>query len=248
MGHGAYRCSYWIIDGLKNWLYLVNHKKNTESEKAGLNMNLEEAGRYINHLYEKSGVNREHYIESTELEKFGSIVDEDVSRALQVLFHLTCPQKVLEIGTSIGYSTVSMATVVKEYGGKITTIESDENVAEQAIKNFKRSGVAEVIEVKTGDAQEIVPQIEPDTFDAVFQDVGDKRLYSVLFEDCIRVLKPGGLLLAEDTLFPVMDRFKRNHKESVESINEFNWMVAGDPHLKSTILSIGDGLTVAIKE
>lgn len=133
-------------------------------------------------------------------------------------------------------------------GGKITTIEYDENVVEQAIKNFKREGVAETIEVKTGDAQEIIPQIESDRFDLIFQDVGDKRLYPLLFDDCIRVLKPGGLLVAEDTLFPVMNRFKKSHEELVESINKFNQMVADDPRLESTILSIGDGLTVAIKK
>ena len=211
-------------------------------------MNLEEASSYINRLYEKRGINREEYIESTELEKFGSIVDEDVSRTLQILFKITRPQKVLEIGTSIGYSTVSMASILKGYGGRITTIEYDEQVAMQATQNFKRLGFAENIEVKIGDAQEILPQIESNEFDAVFQDVGDKTLYPQLLDDCIRVLKSGGLLLAEDTLFPVMDRFKRHHNDLVVSINEFNEMVADNPHLESTLLSIGDGLTVAIKK
>ena len=211
-------------------------------------MNLEEASRYINKLYEKRGINREKYIEATELKKFGSIIDEDVSRTIQVLFKLTRPQKVLEIGTSIGYSTVSMASIVKEYGGKITTIEYDEQVAEQAINNFKREGIAENIEVKVGDAQEILPQLESNEFDAIFQDVGDKKLYPLLFNDCIRILKPGGLLLAEDTLFPVMDRFKQYHNELVVAINQFNEMVASESNLESTLLSIGDGLTVAIKK
>lgn len=210
-------------------------------------MNLEEASRYINKLYEKRGINREEYIESTELEKFGSIIDEDVSRSLQVLFKLIRPQKVLEIGTSIGYSTVSMASIVKEYSGKITTIERDERVAEQAIKNFERFGVSENIDVKVGDAQEILPQMESDKFDAIFQDVGDKKLYPVLFDDCVRVLKSNGLLLAEDTLFPVMGKFKHHH-ERVAPINKFNKLVASDPNLESTLLSIGDGLTVAIKK
>jgi predicted O-methyltransferase YrrM len=211
-------------------------------------VNLEETSRYINNLYKKRGVNKKEYIESTELKKFGSVIDEDVSRMIQVLFMLTRPLKVLEIGTSIGYSTVSMATIVKEYGGKITTIEYDENVAEQAIKNFERFGVAENIEVKIGDAREILPQIESNEFDAIFQDVGDKKLYPVLFDDCLRILKHDGLLLAEDTLFPVMDRFKKYRNELVVPINEFNEMVANDPRLKSTLLSIGDGLTVAIKK
>ncbi len=211
-------------------------------------MNLEEASGYINRLYEKRGINRKKYVESTQLEKFGSVIDEDVSRMLQVLIRLNRPQKVLEIGTSIGYSTVSMARVVKEYGGKITTIEYDEVTAEQAVKNFKREGVAENIEVKVGDAREILPQIESGEFDVIFQDVGDKSLYPHLFDDCIRILKPKGLLLAEDTLFPVMDRFKQDHKDLVKSINKFNEMVAGNPNLESTLLSIGDGLTVAIKK
>jgi caffeoyl-CoA O-methyltransferase len=211
-------------------------------------MNLKEASRYINKLYEKRGINREEYIESTELEKFGSIVDEDVSRMLQVLFRLTRPQKVLEIGTSIGYSTVSMASIIKEYGGKITTIEYNKQSAAQAIKNFKRFGVEENIEVKIGDAQKILPQIESEKFDVIFQDVGDKKLYPLLFKDCIRVLKSGGLLLAEDTLFPVMDKFKQYQEELVVPINKFNEMVANDLNLESTILSIGDGLTVAIKK
>jgi Predicted O-methyltransferase len=212
------------------------------------NMNLDEASSYINRLYEKRGINRKEYMESTELEKFGSVVDEDVSRALQVLFRIIRPHKVLEIGTSIGYSTVSMASVVKEYGGKITTVEYDERVAEHAVNNFRRFGVLENIDVKIGDAQEIIPQMESEKFDVIFQDVGDKKLYPLLFDDCVRVLKPGGLLLAEDTLFPVMDRFKQHHNELVVSINEFNEMVADNPHLESTLLSIGDGLTVAIKK
>lgn len=211
-------------------------------------MDLKEAGSYINSLYEDKGVNRGKYIESTKIERFGSIIDQDVSRALQVLFQLSRPQKVLEIGTSIGYSTVSMATIVKDYWGEITTVEFDENSAQQAIENFERLGVAEIIEVKIGDAQEIIPMIESDTYDAIFQDVGDKNLYPILFDDCVRVLKSGGLLLAEDTLFPIMDRFKNCHRESIESIHKFNKLVAGDPHLESTILSIGDGLTVAIKK
>ena len=211
-------------------------------------MNLEEASSYINRLYEKRGINRKEYIESSQLEKFGSVIDEDVSRTLQVLLLLNRPQKVLEIGTSIGYSTVSIASVVKEYGGKITTIEYDEVTAEQAVKNFKREGVAENIEVKVGDAKDILPQIESEEFDVIFQDVGDKSLYPQLFDDCIRILKPRGLLLAEDTLFPVMDRFKQEHKDLVKSINRFNEMVVGNPSLESTLLSIGDGLTVAIKK
>ena len=114
------------------------------------------------------------YIETTELKKFGTIIDSDVSRMMQLLIRLLRPQRVLEIGTSIGYSTVSMANVVKEYGGKITTIEYNEQSAKQAIKNFKHAGVAELIEVIIGDAKEIIPTLK-ESFDLIFQYVGDNN-------------------------------------------------------------------------
>jgi predicted O-methyltransferase YrrM len=77
-------------------------------------MNLEKASCYINHLYEKKGISQKEYVESTSLKKFGQIIDEDVSRMLQILCRLIHPMNVLEIGTSIGYSTVSMANIIKE--------------------------------------------------------------------------------------------------------------------------------------
>jgi predicted O-methyltransferase YrrM len=208
-------------------------------------MNLEKATSYINTLYEKRGFSKEEYIEATELQEFGIVVDDDVSRMLYVLARLTRAQRILEIGTSIGYSTVSLANAIKGYDGKIFTIENDKQVAQQAMKNFERVGVAQSIEVKIGDAREIVPRIR-EQFDLIFQDVGDKGLYPVLFEDCIRLLKPGGLLLAEDTLFPVMELGAKG-THIVAPIQKFNEMVADSSFLESTILPIGDGLTIAIK-
>ncbi len=210
-------------------------------------MNLEEASQYINALYENRGVNRKKYLESTDLKKFGSIIDEDVSRMLQLIIKLTHPKKILEIGTSIGYSTVSMAQVTKDYGGKITTIEYDEVVARQAIKNFEDRGFTDTIQVKIGDATEIIPQIQ-EKFNIIFQDIGDKKLYPTLLDDCIRILKPGGLLLAEDTLFPIMFKSKKHEEDFITPIHKFNTKIANNPNLESTILSIGDGLTIAYKK
>lgn len=138
-----------------------------------------------------------------------------------------------------------MAQVVREYGGKITTIELDAPTANQAIKNFERAGVAPYIDVKIGDAAAIVTEI-PEPFDIIFQDVGDKRLYPGLFTQCVRLLKRGGLLLAEDSLFPAMNLSTEWHG-FIEPIKAFNEMVSQCPDLESTILPVGDGLTVAIK-
>ncbi len=166
---------------------------------------------------------------------------------LQLLIKLTHPENILEIGTSIGYSTVSMAYEIKGYGGKITTIEYDEVVAKQALKNFEDRGLADTIQVKIGDAEEIIPQIQ-EKFDIIFQDVGDKKLYPKLLDHCLRILKPGGLLLAEDTLFPIMFKSKKHEEDFIKPIHKFNENIANNPNLESTILSIGDGLTIAYKK
>ncbi|MPM72871.1 hypothetical protein SDC9_119847 [bioreactor metagenome] len=87
-------------------------------------------------------------------------------------------------------------------------------------------------------------------FDLIFQDVGDKKLYGAMLEDYLRLLKPGGLLVAEDTLFPVFD-FDSEYgdlTQMCESLDTFNKKIADCPQFESTLLPIGDGLTVAVKK
>ena len=206
-------------------------------------MNYEAIMGYIEDLYKKQALNKKQYQQETELKDFIPVVDDDVARMLKLIIRLTKAQRILEIGTSIGYSTTSMA---KEIGkGRITTIEFDEVVAEQARANFVREGVDKVIEIIVGDAREALPKLT-DKYDLIFQDV-DKSLYPDLFEDCVRLLKPNGVLVAEDTLFPVIDLDKKWHY-LIPYIEKFNQLVVKDERLESTILPIGDGFTIAIKK
>jgi len=209
-------------------------------------MDFDKIMNYIENLYKSnSEMDRRTFIEETELKDFIPVVDNDVARMLKLIIYLTKPKKILEIGTSIGFSASSMARVVKEYGGKIVTIEYDEKVARQAEENFRKQGLDEVIEIKMGDAKTIIPSLNEE-FDMIFQDV-DKRLYPVLFEDCMKLLKHGGVLAAEDTLFPVLDLEERWHN-LIEPIKEFNKLVVNDDRLFSTMLPIGDGFVIAIKK
>lgn len=209
-------------------------------------MDYEKIDNYIKYLYKKKkALNRKEFIEQTETRDFIPVVDDDVSRLLQLLIKIKRPMRTLEIGTSIGYSAASMAEAVKEYGGKIVTVEYDEKVAYYARQNFIKEGVSDYIELKIGDAREIIPKLEGE-FDLIFQDV-DKRLYPILFKDCLKLLKKGGLLVAEDTLFPVLDLDKKWF-DLIEPIKEFNELVVGCEELESTLLPVGDGVTVAIKK
>ena len=138
-----------------------------------------------------------------------------------------------------------MALVARRYGGSIFTVEFDSDVARQAQKNFKTAGVGDTVHVINGDATQVVPSFPDESFDMIFQDV-DKRLYPTLLDECIRILKPGGILIGDDALFPVMN-LDEKWSDQVSPMAEFNQRVVSSPELDSTLLPIGDGMMLAIK-
>jgi predicted O-methyltransferase YrrM len=208
---------------------------------------LEKYKAYIEDLYNiKSSLKREKFINKTGWKDFAPVVDDDAARFLQLMLQMKKPKNILEIGTSIGFSATSMALTAREYGGTITTIEFDNTAAEQAKRNFARSGVDDTIQIKVGDARQIVPGFSDNSFDFIFQDV-DKRLYPVLLKDCIRILRSGGVFIADDALFPVMD-LDAKWNDLAKSMSEFNHLVAASPDLESTLLPIGDGMIMAVKK
>lgn len=209
-------------------------------------MDFDKINLYINHLYDQNAeLTKQEFINKTQLKDFIPVVDDDVTRFLKLIIKITKPKRILEIGTSIGYSTTSMAQIVKEYGGQITTVEYDETVALQAKQNFINANVEEYIDLKLGNAKEILPSLQ-EKYDLIFQDA-DKKLYPLLFNDCLRLLKAGGLLIAEDTLFPVINLEMKWH-DLVEPIRQFNELVVTCPELDSTLLPIGDGVIIAVKK
>ncbi len=202
---------------------------------------------YIEDLYcGKGTLRREEFVNQTSWKDFVPVIEDDSARFLKLILQMKKPKSILEIGTSIGFSAVSMALTAREYGGRITTIEFNKTAAEQAKLNFERFGVQNIIQIKLGDASKIVPNLSDSAFDFVFQDV-DNRLYPALLKDCIRILKTGGILIADDTLFPAM-KLGSKWKDQVEPIHEFNRMIAAATELESTLLPVGDGMVVAVKK
>jgi caffeoyl-CoA O-methyltransferase len=131
-------------------------------------------------------------------------------------------------------------------GPYTVTTEYDDEVAGQARVNFERAGLSSCIQLRIGDARDVIPELEDGSFDFVFLDV-DKRLYPPLLPHCVRVLRDGGLLVAEDTLFPVIELDPKWH-DLIPSIEEFNRLVANHEELESTILPVGDGVTLAVRK
>jgi predicted O-methyltransferase YrrM len=200
---------------------------------------------YIEEIYnDKDTLKLNEFIEATGLDSFGPPIEDEMARLFKILLSLVRPRKVLEIGMSIGFSTTALALAARRFGGTVTTIELDESMVEVARKAFEREGVSDIIEIIVGDAAEILKELETESFDVVFQD-STKRGYPVMLEDCIRILKKGGLFLVDDTLWPPI-KPPEEWNDSYKAIDKFNRELV-KLNVESTILPIGEGCTIAVK-
>jgi len=130
-----------------------------------------------------------------------------VGELLGILVQATGARRVLELGTATGYSTLYLARACEAAGGRVTTLERDPSLARRARTHFERAGLAGRIEVRTGDAAaSLSAMTEP--FDLVFLDV-DKEQYADLLPHCVRLLRVGGLLVADNVGFLAAREFNR---------------------------------------
>ena len=203
----------------------------------------ESINRYTNRFNQLSDLWLEDLInQNAERDDIVPFIQKDTAYFLQFIVKIMQPKRVLELGTGIGISTLVIASVLP-VGGQITTIEREERFIKEAKENFQKFKV-ENIDLIQGDAAQIVPDLEG-SYDLIFQDSG-KQTYPQTLEPLVQLLQPGGLLLADDTLFPAMDLPDRNHTTQLV-IDEFNKAVKNHCSLESCILPIGHGVTAAIK-
>jgi len=119
-------------------------------------------------------------------------------RFLQIMVASTGAKRVLELGTANGYSGIWIGRGLKDTGGKLTTIEINEKKAKEAEANFQKVAMAELVDVKVGDAAKIVPTLTG-PFDLIFMDT-EKGDYLAHFKLALPLLKPGGVFLAHNVV------------------------------------------------
>lgn len=125
-------------------------------------------------------------------------VTPEVGRFLNLLAKAIAARRVLEVGTSGGYSTLWLADAVRETGGAVITLEIDPAKIERAQKTFVEAGVQDVVTIVPGDARVTARRLEPG-FDFVFLDA-EKELYLDLLNPLVNLLRPGGVLVADNLL------------------------------------------------
>ena len=167
------------------------------------------------------------------------------ARALQVLVAAAGARRVAEVGTLAGYSALWIARALPA-DGRLITLEINPDHAAVARRSLAAAGVSDRVEVRVGDAGALLAGLGPDgSFDVVFLDA-DKERYPVYLEEAARLLRPGGLLLADNAFWSgrVLDP---DSGEVAAQLNRFNHLLAKDPRFEATILPVGDGLMLAVR-
>ena len=167
-------------------------------------------------------------------------------RLLKMLVSMIRPKNILEVGTFSGYSAICMAEGLDE-GGKEWTFEINDEMEDFTRPWIENSPVADKIDFRIGDANVEAPKLGV-TFDLAFVD-GDKRTYVETYEMVLRLLRPGGYIIADNTLWdghvtdPAYD-----HDHQTQGIRRFNDHVAADNRVEQVIVPLRDGLTLIRKK
>lgn len=167
-------------------------------------------------------------------------------RLLKMLVRMVRPERILEVGTFSGYSAICMAEGLGD-GGMVYTYEIDDELEDFTRPWIEGSPVADKIRFIVGDAVKEAPRLGVE-FDMVFLD-GDKRTYIEAYEMALKVLRPGGFILADNTLWDghVLEKPRHSDRQTA-GIEAFNDHVAADGRVEKVILPLRDGLTLIRKK
>lgn len=209
---------------------------------------------YITDYLREKAVHDDDFLHS--LEKYAEensvpIVEPESASFLKVMCCMAKPKKILEVGCAIGYSSILMAKSTSD-DCKIVTLEYDEDMVQIARENIKKAGYAERITVIEADAKDYLSYIDDDeVFDMVFLD-GPKAHYIYMLDECVRLLRKGGVLISDNVLYKGMtahdEHVHRRKITIVKRLRKYIDMLIEHKELETSLLPLGDGVTVSVKK
>lgn len=173
------------------------------------------------------------------------IIMDDTLEVIEKLLKDKKINKILEIGTAVGYSAICFSDFLED-GGSIDTIEREEERVIKAKENIKKAEVEDKINIHFGDAVEILPTFE-DKYDMIFIDAA-KGKYPFFLSQALRLLDDNGIILADNVLYKgyvMSDYNKHKQRTAVRNLREYIKEVTENPNLETEILEVGDGLAVS---
>ena len=178
------------------------------------------------------------------------IIRREMQSFLKVLLMVKKPMRVLEVGTAVGFSALLMSDYLPE-GGHITTIENYEKRIPIAKENFRRAGREAQITLLEGDAGQILKELE-DSFDMIFMDAA-KGQYINWLPDVMRLMKNGGVLISDNVLQEgdiIESHYlvERRNRTIYKRMREYLYELKHNPSLITSIIPLGDGVTVSVKQ
>lgn len=204
---------------------------------------------YINSLDSGNGTFLDH-LERSALAGDVPIIRQDMQSFLKVLLAIHRPQRILEVGTAVGFSAVLMARNTEETC-RITTIEKYEKRIVQARENFAASGYGGRITLLEGDALEVMKSLDG-PYDMIFMDAA-KGQYIHFLPDALRLLRTGGILVSDNVLqdgdlIESHYAVERRNRTIYKRMREYLYVLKHTDGLLTSIVPTGDGAAVTVKQ
>ena len=184
-------------------------------------------------------------IKKKALEDKVPIIMDDTLEVVAKILNEIKPNKILEIGTAVGYSAICFSEYLQE-NGKIDTIERDTERVKEARENIKKAEVEDKINIYEGDAVEILPTLN-DEYDVVFIDAA-KGKYPFFLNQAVRMIRQGGVIIADNVLYKgyvMSDYNKHKQRTAVRNLREYIAEITNNDKLETEILEVGDGLAIS---
>ncbi len=176
------------------------------------------------------------------------IIQKEVRCFLGMLLKYKAPTNIVELGTAIGYSSLFFSDYLND-GGKIITFEREKEYYDIALTNISNAGKSDCIDVVFGDAYENVKKING-KFDIIFMDA-NKSMYRYYFDILFPMLNVGGLIICDNILYKGMISNEklapRKQNTIIENIKDFLIFISNHDKLETSIIPIGDGVSVSVK-
>ncbi len=201
---------------------------------------------YINlNLVRPSEIAKSHFERTLELTMSGMCSSHEVVAVLQVLAKLCLAKRIVEVGVFTGFSSLHLAEVLPE-GGQLVGCDISEEWTAIGKEFWHQAGLNHKIELKIGPALETLKSQESNSFDMAFIDC-DKPNYPAYYEECLRIVRQGGLIVLDNMLWSGRVADAEHQDVDTMTLRNLGTTIIDDPRVTSAMVTVGDGLLLAVK-